>query len=463
MRSDAPPTTQDARPGEALPLGKLANHLAEALPALGPLRHVRQFTSGFSNLTYLLECAHGRAVLRRPPYGPRQGKAHDMGREFAVLRALAEQAAAAAAQRIETTSRPAAPTAAQAEADTQADLKHQPGDALAPRPLHYCADESVVGAPFYLMEYVAGEIIRAPTQGSPAPTPPQADASGTAATSETGAATALGDATSRGQSPQAKSAATPGGQVDRDGRSARDAATAGAPKLVLDSGTVLGPTEAQAASQALVLTLARLHELPLAGSPLIALGRAEGYVERQVEGWIGRFERARTPDVRPLGTLSTFLREARPADRAGALVHNDYKFDNVVFAGGDFTRVARVLDWEMCTVGNDLMDLGLTLAYWAHPEEVAQMPFLGINATHFAGFMRRPELVDVYLSARGLGERERAQLGYYFAFGNVKIAGIVQQIYARYVAGHTRDARFGQLGAVANYLLTRAEQALDEM
>ena len=365
-----PQATQDARPGEALDLPALAAYLRTALPQLGDLRHVRQFRSGFSNLTYGLTLGPRRdgagadrpgaaaheIVLRRPPFGPRAGKAHDVVREHRVLEGLAALFPAA-----------------------------DGGVALAPAPLAVCGDETVLGAPFYLMSFVGGAIIRQP------------------------------------------------------------------------GGPALAPADARAASAALVEALARLHAADLAGSPLAGLGRPEGYVERQVEGWIERHERARTPDVAPLGTLGDYLRAERPADRPGALVHNDYKFDNVVFAPGDYTRVAAVLDWEMCTVGDPLMDLGLTLAYWAHPEEVAEEPFLGVNATHLPGMMRREGLVAAYAKTPGtppIGGYD--DLRYYYVFGNVKIAGIIQQIYARYVAGHTRDERFRDLGRVVDYLLRRA-------
>ena len=371
-----PAPTQTARPGEALDLGTLQTFLREALPSAPPLRHVRQFERGFSNLTYLLELGGGdageagtpqRLVLRRPPFGPRSGKAHDMLREHRVLTGLQQLFPA-------TDGRPG----------------------LAPVPLAVCGDAAVLGAPFYLMSFVDGEIVRQP------------------------------------------------------------------------GGPVLAKADARTASEALARALARLHDADLADSPLVALGRPEGYVERQIEGWIGRYERARTPDVAELGALSDYLRAERPADGPATLVHNDYKFDNVVFAPRDYTRVAAVLDWEMCTVGDPLMDLGLTLAYWAHAEEVAEMPFLGVNGTHLPGMMRREELAAVYAAARGeatgpAGAVTGVGLGgltYYFVFGNVKIAGIVQQIYARYVGGHTRDPRFKNLGHVVNYLLRRAARVL---
>ncbi len=356
------PPQQDARPGEDLDLDALRRFLQTATPTFGELTYVRQFKSGYSNLTYLLEAEGRRLVLRRPPFGPRAAKAHDMVREYRVLEGLAEVGG------------------------TLPQNGGQPS--LAPLPIALCEDEQTLGAPFYLMSFVEGQIVRAATGGS------------------------------------------------------------------------LSEAQLRQASHALMETLVDLHRLPVGDSSLADLGSSVGYVERQVEGWIKRFERARTPDVGELGDLGEFLRKQMPADHAGCLVHNDYKFDNVVFAPGVFTKVACVLDWEMCTIGHPLMDLGLTLAYWAHAEEVAEMPFLGMNATHLPGCPRRDALVEYYFNHIGHGVA-REDLLYHYVFGNVKIAGIVQQIYARYVGGYTQDQRFAKLGVVVEYLLLRARRAVE--
>ena len=358
--------TQDCRPGEELDLGRLRAFLSAQDLTPGTLSAVRQFRGGYSNLTYLLAFRQNPAttphhlVLRRPPFGPRAAKAHDMGREYRALRGFAEASQDNVALR-----------------------------GLAPEAHLYCDDESVIGAPFYLMSYVEGVTLRQP------------------------------------------------------------------------GGPVLAKAKAAQASASLVQALARLHGIEVGGTGLAELGRPEGYVGRQVEGWIGRYERARTPDVSALHELADYLRTEQPADLPGALVHNDYKFDNVVFAPGDYTRVAAVLDWEMATIGNPLMDLGLTLAYWAHAEEVTEMPFLGMNGTHAPGMLRREGLVEAYAKTYETPPvRSLTEMQWYYVFGNVKIAGIVQQIYARYVAGHTRDKRFRDLGKVVDYLLIRARRAL---
>ena len=343
--------TQNSRQGEAINLPRLSAFLKESEIGIQSLLHVEQFKNGFSNLTYRLDTDQGQFVLRRPPFGPRAAKAHDMEREFNVLTGLT------------------------------------PVFAKAPNALLMCTDETIIGAPFYLMECVDGNIIRhQPRQQNP-----------------------------------------------------------------------LRPGQRDEACGALIATLADLHEVDLSRSPLSNLGKPEGYVSRQVEGWIGRFERAKTNNVELSTNLIHYLRTEQISDHPGALVHNDYKFDNIVFAGEDYNQVAAVLDWEMCTIGHPLLDLGLSLAYWAHEEEVAEMPFLGINATHLPGCWRRNQLVSAYAKTSNLTTTD---LLFPYVFGNFKIAGIVQQIYARYAAGFTKDPRFAQLHHVVNYLMMRAERAL---
>ncbi len=343
--------SQKSREGEALPLSTLSDYLKQAPLGINKLLHVEQFKSGFSNLTYRLDTDKGSFVLRRPPLGPRAEKAHDMLREFEVLSTL------------------------------------QPVFAKAPKTHLMCKNESVIGAPFYLMEHVEGEIIR-----------------------------------------------------NQPGH-----------------GSQLSSSERGQASAALIEALADLHQLDIKGSKLANLGKPAGYVERQVEGWIRRFDRAKTENVSLPNSLVEYLRSEQIEDHTGALVHNDYKFDNVIFKEGNYSQVAAILDWEMCTVGHPILDLGLTLAYWAHPEEVKEMPFLGINATHLPGCCRRDQLVSAYAKTSDL---KTTELLYAFVFGNFKIAGIVQQIYARYAAGHTKDQRFAQLHHVVNYLMLRANRAV---
>lgn len=186
-------------------------------------------------------------------------------------------------------------------------------------------------------------------------------------------------------------------------------------------------------------TLADLHALDVEKTGLLALGKPEGYVQRQVEGWIGRYEKAQTDDIPAMIDLADWLRGNLPAEQPPAFLHNDFKFDNVVLSP-DLTRIEAILDWEMATVGDPLMDLGASLAYWC---EAADPDFLkAFNLTHLPGCPTRREVADRYAARTG---RDLTHLPFYYAFGLYKNAVIIQQIYARWKAGLTRDPRFGKL------------------
>ncbi len=312
----------------------LRTHLADARGALT----VEQFPSGFSNLTYLMRLGEQELVLRRPPFGANIKSAHDMGREYRVLSAL------------------------------------QAVYAKAPRPLLYCEDESVIGAPFYVMERLHGVILRG---------------------------------------------------------SRRD-------------GGDLTPAVMRRIGESAIDNLATLHNLDYAAAGLGDLGKPEGYVMRQIEGWTKRYRAAQTDDVRELETLIGWLAANMPGESGAALIHNDYKFDNLMLNPADLTEIIAVLDWEMCTIGDPLMDLGTTLGYWVEPGDPPVMQaMLGLTAS--PGNLTRQEVVERYTVASG---RAVAKPLFYYLYGLLKIAVIVQQIYARYRRGLTQDARFAQLHEV---------------
>ncbi|MGE5195437.1 MAG: phosphotransferase family protein [Deltaproteobacteria bacterium] len=343
--------TAPIRAGEELPLERLEAWLKEHLPeAAGPL-FVEQFPAGHSNLTYLLRCGTNELVLRRPPFGNQVKSAHDMGREFRVLSQLSKVFPA------------------------------------APRPYACCDDESVIGAPFYVMERRRGLILRtnAPSQ------------------------------------------------------------------MALD------PDMARRLSTALIDQLARLHSIDYQAAGLADLGKPEGYIARQVSGWAKRYEQARTGDVPEMDRVSRWLGEHLPPESRAAVIHNDYKYDNVVLSPEDPARIVAVLDWEMATLGDPLMDLGTTLGYWIEagdPEALKQTAF---GPTAVPGSLTRRELVARYEERTG---RAVPNALFFYCFGLFKIAVIVQQIYARYVRGHTRDPRFARLGDLVGVLARQAEEAI---
>jgi aminoglycoside phosphotransferase (APT) family kinase protein len=207
--------------------------------------------------------------------------------------------------------------------------------------------------------------------------------------------------------------------------------------------------------ESFVRNLADLHALDHVAAGLGDLGRPDGYLRRQVEGWSGRYFAAKTDDWPELENAITWLNKDMPAGSGASLVHNDYKFDNIMLDPADLTRVAAVLDWEMVTVGDPLMDLGTTLGYWMAAdagEEMLNMPF---NPRVLMENISRQELAEMYAAVTG---RDLSNILFYYVFGSVKIAVICQQIYARYVKGFTRDTRFARfntfvaaLGRIASH------------
>jgi aminoglycoside phosphotransferase (APT) family kinase protein len=209
--------------------------------------------------------------------------------------------------------------------------------------------------------------------------------------------------------------------------------------------------------ESLVDQLAALHAVDVRAAGLAELGKPEGYVARQVEGWIGRWEKARTDDVPDLEALGAWLRANLPAESGGVLVHNDYKFDNVVLDPSDPTRIVAVLDWEMCTLGDPLMDLGTTLGYWAQVDDDPAWQAMAFGPTMAPGALTRVQLAERYAETTG---RDVSNMLFHYAFALLKIAVIVQQIFVRYRRGQTSDPRFASLDEVVVVLGRTATRAL---
>jgi aminoglycoside phosphotransferase (APT) family kinase protein len=207
-------------------------------------------------------------------------------------------------------------------------------------------------------------------------------------------------------------------------------------------GVKLPPERMRLLSLALVDGLADLHELDVSSGPLAALGKPEGYAIRQVSGWTDRWRRAKTEEVPELEAAAAWLAANVPPAGRPALLHNDYKYDNLVLDTADPTRVVAVLDWEMATLGDPLLDLGTTLGYWidsGDPEDMRALPF---GATLIPGNLSRTEVAARWAERTGRGA---PALLFAYVFGLFKIAVIAQQIYRRFALGHTRDPRFAAL------------------
>jgi aminoglycoside phosphotransferase (APT) family kinase protein len=339
------------RAGEELDLARLEPYLRSHFPDIpGPLL-VRQFPSGHSNLTYSVTLGEQEMVLRRPPFGSKVKSAHDMGREYHVLEKI-------------HASYP------------------------APRPLLHCTDESVLGAPFYLMERVHGVVLR----------------------------------------------------------------------RELPPGLDLSPPIARRLSESFIDNLAALHALDYTALGLADLGKPQGYLERQVKGWTERYYGSKTHELPEVERITVWLKERMPARSVGTLVHNDYKYDNMLLDSSDITRIVAVLDWEMCTLGDPLTDLGTALAYWVQSDDPADVRPARWGPTATPGSLNRLELLERYRTKTG---RDVSDIVFYYAFALFKTAVIIQQIYYRYYHGFTRDERFASMGEVTKMLLNASARSID--
>ncbi len=203
-------------------------------------------------------------------------------------------------------------------------------------------------------------------------------------------------------------------------------------------------------SEALVDALADLHSVDYAAVGLTNLGKPAGFMERQIEGWTARYERAKTDDLPVVRDLSVWLLEHRPPSPPATLIHNDWRLDNVMLDARDPGRVEAVFDWDMCTLGDPLADLGTLLSAWI---EAGEAFGTGSMPSTVPGFLTRREAVERYGRRRGV---DVSAVPYYFVFGLFKVAVVVQQIYYRYHGGQTKDVRFQGFGQVAEVLFKAA-------
>jgi aminoglycoside phosphotransferase (APT) family kinase protein len=324
----------------------------------GELLGIELIAGGRSNLTYRLDLGDSRLVLRRPPLGHVLPTAHDMSREFRVLSAL------------------------------------HGTDIPVPAPVAICADPDVIGAPFYLMEYVDGLVLR--TQ---------------------------------------------------------------------EDGEQLTPGQARQLSERLAEMLAAIHGVDIAATGLTGFGRPEGYLARQLARWQRQWELSATREMPGYDRLVERLAAGLPEDGDHTLVHGDFRLDNMLVTLGDQgdrdaqPAVAAVVDWEMSTLGDPLADLGLTLIYWADPDDAQWLNIsIGAAVTGMPGFLTRTELAARYAELTG---RDLSGIGYYMAFGCFKLAVVLEGIHARFRLGKTVGEGFEREGPAVPVLIERAHQMLD--
>ncbi len=338
-------TEQDAR--NPLPLDRLADYLGQHWPELSGTPAVTQYAGGASNWTYRLDYPkRGTAlILRRAPAGTKAKGAHDMAREYRILKAL------------------------------------KPVYSTVPDVYALCEDSEVIGSPFFVMEHLDGWILRRD--------PP------------------------------------PGLNVD--------------------------PELAQRLCHSMIDNLAALHAVPV-DRRFQDINKGPGYARRQIDGWCYRYQKAWTEDAAGFEAVMSWLQDRIPDDVGQCLIHNDYRFDNLVLQRNRPDRIIGVLDWELATVGDPLMELGATLAYWAQADD--DPPFLQFRRqpTHLPGMLSRDQLSARYLAQTGLGA---ADFVFYEVYGLFRLAGIAQQIYYRYHHGQTRNPAFAAFGPAVNYLEQR--------
>ena len=218
------------------------------------------------------------------------------------------------------------------------------------------------------------------------------------------------------------------------------------------SGVILRPTMPAAMhpepplmreiSESLVDALVELHAVDLEAAQLTDFGRPEGYVGRQISGWTRRWQKAMTDEVAAMDAAAAWLAQNQPPQTGVTLIHNDFKYDNFVLDSADWRNIIAVLDWEMATVGDPLMDLGTSLGYWIESADPPLIQMLNLSPTTLPGNLTRQEVVERYAAKSG---RNVDNIVFYYAYGAFKLGVIVQQIYRRWKLGHTKDPRFAGL------------------
>ncbi|MBK7586486.1 MAG: phosphotransferase family protein [Myxococcales bacterium] len=225
----------------------------------------------------------------------------------------------------------------------------------------------------------------------------------------------------------------------------------------LPAGFSLDATQVRALHLELVDRLAELHAVDFAAAGLADLGKPTGYVERQVRGWTERYAAAKTDDLASVTELGAWLGQRIPEQGAPTLIHNDFKLDNVVLDPDAPTHIVGVLDWEMCTLGDPLMDLGTTLSYWIDAADSEPFQAVRWGPTTIAGSLTRREVADRYAERTG---RDVSNVLFYYCFGLFKTAVVLQQIYYRYQRGLTKDERFAWLIHGVRLLSERGVEAI---
>lgn len=217
----------------------------------------------------------------------------------------------------------------------------------------------------------------------------------------------------------------------------------------LPEGFKITEKQATKLSEQLVDVQAKLHKVDPDAAGLMGLGNPNGYIERQINGWITRFSRARTNDVAHCEDIMEWLQENIPEvdESEVTFLHNDYRLDNIMLDPKNSSKVLGVLDWEMATVGHPLMDLGITLAYWVQEDDPEELQMVRQSVTNLPGMLTRKQYIARYAKKTGYSVKD---IDFYYVYGLFRLIGIMQQIYYRHIKGQTRNPAFAEYGEWVN-------------
>lgn len=229
------------------------------------------------------------------------------------------------------------------------------------------------------------------------------------------------------------------------------------PRKNMPRGLQISEADTRALCESMIDALVGLHSVDLEASGLTGLAKGEGYIDRQLSGWAKRYTDAKTWNVPSGKKIIQWLNDNKPANETICLTHNDFRFDNLVLAPDNPSDILGVLDWELATLGDPLMDLGNTLAYWVEADDDFLAQSTRRQPTHLPGMMTRREVIDYYLEKRGLSGID---FRFYEVFGLFRLAGIAQQIYYRYHHKQTRNPAFKNFWIFVHYLLWRCKRVM---
>ena len=231
------------------------------------------------------------------------------------------------------------------------------------------------------------------------------------------------------------------------------------PRRNLPEGVTLDEEQARTLCTNALDVLIDLHRVDVSSTPLASLNKGDGYVERQVSGWSTRYRNAHTDDAGDYEAVMAWLAAHQPGDVGHCLIHNDFRFDNIVLSREDPTRPIGVLDWEMATVGDPLMDLGGTMAYWVTDDDDEFFRQFRRQPSNLPGMFSREEIVAYYCGRMGFSMTPE-QWRFYEVFGLFRLGVIAQQIYYRYFHGQTSNPAYAIFGEATTYLERRCRQVI---